>query len=108
MILPIVRYPEPVLRAKCRPITAVTPEVQKLASDMLETMKEANGVGLAAPAGEGTRFGLQQVRERLATLYGERASLTLEDASDAEGGTRATVRLPLAPPPAPEPGQNPG
>ena len=49
MILPIVRYPEPVLRAKCRPITAVTPEVQKLASDMLETMKEANGVGLAAP-----------------------------------------------------------
>ncbi|MFT3666462.1 MAG: histidine kinase [Piscinibacter sp.] len=55
------------------------------------------GVGLAAPAGDGTRFGLQQVRERLATLYGERASLTLEAAADAEGGTIATVRLPLAP-----------
>lgn len=49
MLLPIVRYPEPVLRAKCRPITAVTPEHRELAADMLETMKAANGVGLAAP-----------------------------------------------------------
>lgn len=49
MILPIVRYPTPVLRAKCRPITEVTPEIRQLASDMLETMRAANGVGLAAP-----------------------------------------------------------
>jgi peptide deformylase len=49
MVLPIVRYPEPVLRAKCRPITEVTEETRKLAADMLETMRAANGVGLAAP-----------------------------------------------------------
>jgi peptide deformylase len=49
MVLPIVRYPEPVLRAKCRPVSQVTPEIRKLAADMIETMRDANGVGLAAP-----------------------------------------------------------
>ncbi len=48
-----------------------------------------------APAG----FGLTQVRERLATLYGPAATLALAPAPG--GGTRATVRLPLpAEPPA--------
>lgn len=49
MVRKIVRYPEPVLRAKCRPVTEVTPAIRSLATDMLETMREANGVGLAAP-----------------------------------------------------------
>lgn len=49
MVLKIVRYPEPVLRAKCRAIPEPTAEVRQLAHDMLETMREANGVGLAAP-----------------------------------------------------------
>lgn len=49
MVLPIVRYPEPVLRAKCRDVTEVTPEIRQFAADMIETMKAANGVGLAAP-----------------------------------------------------------
>jgi peptide deformylase len=49
MVRKIVRYPEPVLRAKCRPVAEVTPEIRALAADMLETMREANGVGLAAP-----------------------------------------------------------
>jgi peptide deformylase len=49
MVRKIVRYPEPVLRAKCRPVTEITPEIRTLAADMLETMREANGVGLAAP-----------------------------------------------------------
>ncbi|HCN30462.1 MAG TPA: peptide deformylase [Verrucomicrobiales bacterium] len=49
MPLKIVRYPDPVLRAKCRPVTEVTPEVRRLAADMIETMRAANGVGLAAP-----------------------------------------------------------
>jgi signal transduction histidine kinase len=56
------------------------------------------GVGLAnaanANAASGSRFGLRQVRERLATLYGARASLTLEAAAGSEGGTLATVRIP--------------
>ncbi len=40
-------------------------------------------------------FGLTQIRQRLATLYGERASLSLESVSDAAGGTLARVRLPM-------------
>jgi signal transduction histidine kinase len=56
------------------------------------------GAGLSDPSIEGTRFGLVQVRERLAALYGARASLTLTDAGDAEGGTLATLRLPIATP----------
>ena len=48
MILPILLYPDPVLRAKGRPVTAVTDEIRALAANMLETMREAHGVGLAA------------------------------------------------------------
>ena len=54
------------------------------------------GVGLgAASAAGGTGFGLEQVRTRLATLYGKRAELTLTPAVDAEGGALATLTLPL-------------
>ena len=54
------------------------------------------GTGLSeAPRGDSTRFGLAQVRERLATLYGAKASFELVNAGDAEGGTLATLRLPL-------------
>jgi peptide deformylase len=49
MVLKIVRYPTPVLRAKCRGISEITPAIHKLAEDMIETMHAANGVGLAAP-----------------------------------------------------------
>ena len=48
MKLPIVKYGDPVLRAKGRRVTRVDERVRKLAADMLETMHEANGVGLAA------------------------------------------------------------
>jgi signal transduction histidine kinase len=53
------------------------------------------GVGLADTASDGTRFGLTQVRERLATLYGARARLSLAPCTDPDGGTIATIRLPL-------------
>ncbi|RBP39649.1 peptide deformylase [Roseimicrobium gellanilyticum] len=49
MILPIVLYGNPVLRVKCQPVTQVTDEIRKLAADMMETMHDARGVGLAAP-----------------------------------------------------------
>jgi peptide deformylase len=49
MVLKIVLYPTPVLRAKCREISEITPTIHKLAEDMIETMHAANGVGLAAP-----------------------------------------------------------
>jgi len=48
MVLPIVQYGHPVLRAKGKEIKEVTPTIRKLAADMLETMVDAEGVGLAA------------------------------------------------------------
>lgn len=55
------------------------------------------GAGLKGPASlaPGAGFGLSQVRERLATLYGAKGSLTLQDAADGMGGTLVTLRLPL-------------
>lgn len=48
MILEIVKYPAPVLRAKGKPVKQVTGEIRELAQNMIETMEHANGVGLAA------------------------------------------------------------
>jgi peptide deformylase len=47
--LEIKQYPDPVLRGKSRPVEAITPDIQKLIDDMVETMYAAPGVGLAAP-----------------------------------------------------------
>ncbi len=40
---------DPVLNKPCRPVKEVTPRIRTLVEDMLETMYDANGVGLAAP-----------------------------------------------------------
>jgi peptide deformylase len=66
MIREIVIYGDPVLRKKGKQINKVTEEIRTLAQDMIESMHEAHGVGLAA----------QQV--------GEAIQLTVLDVSDAE------------------------
>ena len=66
MILEIVTYGDPVLRAKGKRIQKTDEAIRQLAADMLETLHEASGVGLAA----------QQV--------GEALQLTVIDVSDAE------------------------
>lgn len=38
-----------VLEKKCKTVTEITPRIEELIEDMLDTMYEANGVGLAAP-----------------------------------------------------------
>ena len=40
---------DPVLSKKCRPVEEITPRIRELITDMLETMYDACGVGLAAP-----------------------------------------------------------
>ena len=45
----ILIHPDPRLKKVCSPIGEITAEVGKLAEDMLETMYEAPGIGLAAP-----------------------------------------------------------
>lgn len=47
-ILEILKFPDPRLRKKCAPVEKITPELQQLAKDMLETMYSFNGIGLAA------------------------------------------------------------
>ena len=66
MIRDIVKYGDPVLRTKGKRLETIDDEIRILAADMLETMYEANGVGLAA----------QQV--------GRALQLTVIDVSDAE------------------------
>jgi len=48
-VLPILKWPDPRLAETCAPITQITPEIEKLAADMLETMYAAPGRGLAGP-----------------------------------------------------------
>lgn len=45
----IILHPDPVLKKVCKPVDTVDEAVKALAQDMLETMYEAPGVGLAAP-----------------------------------------------------------
>ena len=40
---------DPVLNKECKEVKEVTPRIKELIADMLDTMYEANGVGLAAP-----------------------------------------------------------
>lgn len=48
-ILDIVTLPEPILRRKARKVTDFGADFQRLVDDMIETMRQAPGVGLAAP-----------------------------------------------------------
>lgn len=49
MIRPILIHPDPRLKKSCDLITDITAEIEVLAMDMLQTMYDAPGIGLAAP-----------------------------------------------------------
>ncbi|MDP3262653.1 MAG: peptide deformylase [Tabrizicola sp.] len=49
MIRSILIHPDPRLKKRCEPVGEITDEVRRLAADMLETMYDAPGIGLAAP-----------------------------------------------------------
>lgn len=62
MIREIVQYGHPVLRQRCRPVSEVDDTIVTLVEDMLDTMVDANGVGLAAPqVGEDLRLAVIDV-----------------------------------------------
>jgi len=48
-VLPIITAPDPRLKIKARPVVAVDGQVRRLMDDMVETMYQAIGIGLAAP-----------------------------------------------------------
>jgi peptide deformylase len=66
-VLPIREMGDPVLREVAREVTPeemASPEVQRLVDDMIETMRAANGAGLAAPqVGVSLRVAVIEVRE---------------------------------------------
>jgi peptide deformylase len=48
-ILDVLQFPDPRLRRKSEPVEKITDELRQLAADMLETMYDEPGIGLAAP-----------------------------------------------------------
>src|SRR5438477_2295279 len=72
MVLPITKYGNPILRQKGARIERITPEIEQLVSDMLETMRAAAGVGLAAQqigrALQLTVLDVRGVKDRPSTL----------------------------------------
>ena len=49
MIRPILKYGDTVVHERALPVDAITPEIDRLVADMIETMYAAPGIGLAAP-----------------------------------------------------------
>ena len=64
--------------------------------DWLTLSVRDTGTGLGDAASHGTHFGLDQVRQRLLAVYGPQANLTLEAVADLQGGSLASIRIPLA------------
>jgi peptide deformylase len=48
-VLKIVKFGDPMLRKISRPVDEITPRIKMLLDDMIETMRAAEGCGLAAP-----------------------------------------------------------
>lgn len=85
-ILPICRVGEPVLRQKAKPVQKLTKRVEKLIDDMVETMYEADGVGLAAPqVGVSERIIVIDVGEGLLALINPEIVHAEGQAVDVEG-----------------------
>lgn len=47
-VLEVLHFPDPRLRTVAKPVEAITPEIKELATNMIETMYQEHGVGLAA------------------------------------------------------------
>jgi len=72
MKLPILRYGDPILRAKGRRIEKIDHRIRELAANMIETMGAANGIGLAAQqigeARQLTVIDVSRVEDRPSTI----------------------------------------
>ncbi len=83
MILPVVKYGHPVLRQKGARLDQITPQIRKLIGDMLETMRQASGIGLAAQqvrhALQLTVIDVRGVKDRPSTLEFNGRAATVAD-----------------------------
>ncbi len=82
---------DPILEKRCREITEVTPRITELIDDMIETMYESNGVGLAAPqVGVLKRLVVIDVGEELFVMINP----TIIETSGEQTGDEGCLSLP--------------
>ncbi len=98
MILKIRTEGDPVLRMKAEPVKDIDDDMRKLAADMLETMYDAPGVGLAAPqVGEAVRLVVIDVGDGPEILFNPEIVSCSGEVVDIEGclsipGMQGTVK----------------
>jgi peptide deformylase len=96
----IVTLPQPILRHKAHKVTDFGPDIQSLADDMVETMRLAPGVGLAAPqVGESIRlivveFGDEEDEEVPVKLYVMANPEITRASQDTLVGTEGCLSIP--------------
>jgi peptide deformylase len=81
-VLKVRRYGDPVLRRRAVPVEQVTPDIRRLADDMVDTMYDEVGIGLAAPQ-VGTSIRLMVVGDE----EGRGAQVLMNPAITAQGGS---------------------
>ena len=80
-----------ILEKKCREITEMTPRIKELIEDMLDTMYDANGVGLAGPqVGVLKRIAVIDIGEGLVVLINP----VIEQADGEQTGDEGCLSLP--------------
>jgi len=85
-IKPIRLFGDPVLRTPAEPVTDFDSELRKLVADLTDTMREAQGVGLAAPQiGVGLRVFTYYVDDQLGHLINPDLDLSADTETDDEG-----------------------
>jgi peptide deformylase len=96
----IVTVPEPVLRRRAHKVTDYGADLQELVDDMIETMRAAPGVGLAAPQVNVSQrvivveFGDEEDEQAPAKLYTIVNPEILRPSQDTEKGTEACLSIP--------------
>lgn len=103
MVLPVVKYGDPVLRRKGAPVADVTPEIRRLVADMFETMYDSQGVGLAAQQ-VGHALQITVIDTREVTDRPSRLWVDGQEADPASLMPLALINPVVRPEGAPEPG----
>ncbi|MBI3398852.1 MAG: peptide deformylase [Deltaproteobacteria bacterium] len=86
-ILDILKYPDPFLKTKAKPVSRVDEEIKRLISDMAETMYFAKGIGLAATqAGVNKRVAVLDVPKGDSYKKGENLIALINPEIIAHGG----------------------
>jgi peptide deformylase len=81
-VLKVRRYGDPVLRRRATAVVEVTPEIRRLAEDMIDTMYDEVGIGLAAP-----QVGISLRLMVVGDAEGQSAQVLVNPAITDQGGT---------------------